>query len=154
MIVALLILHGLLAVTLLGAITHQAISVWLPARRGTESFVGRMRSVSASSYVNAVIVLYLLTATVGATIYPNYRLNVRIVLEQMQLYWQNGSFELKEHFVAVGLGMLPAYWYLWRQPLDNDNARTRAVVTALLALIVWWSFLVGHIVNNVRGFES
>ena len=154
MIVALLILHGLLAVTLLGAITHQAISVWLPARQGVETFVGRMRSVSASSYVNAVIVLYLLTATLGAIIYPNYRLNVRIVLEQMQLYWQNGSFELKEHFVAVGLGMLPAYWSLWRQPLDNNHARTRAVVTALLALIVWWSFLVGHIVNNVRGFES
>jgi hypothetical protein len=22
----------------------------------------------------------------------------------------NGAFELKEHFVALGLGMLPAYW--------------------------------------------
>lgn len=154
MIVALLILHGLLAVALLGAITHQAISVWMPARQGAGSFVGRMRAVSAASYVNAVIVLYLLTATLGAIIYPSYRLNIRIVLEQMQLHWQNGSFELKEHFVAVGLGMLPAYWYLWRQPLANDHARTRAVTTALLALIVWWSFLVGHILNNVRGFES
>jgi len=153
MAVTLLIVHGLLAVALLGAISHQAISVWLPARQGTESFVGRMRSVSASSYVNAVIILYLLTATLGAIIYPIYRLNVRIVLEQMQLHWQNGSFELKEHFVAVGLGLLPAYWYFWRQPLEHDHARTRAFVTALLALIVWWSFIVGHILNNVRGFE-
>jgi hypothetical protein len=153
MAVTLLIVHGLLAVALLGAISHQAISVWLPARQGAESFVGRMRSVSASSYVNAVIVLYLLTATLGAIIYPIYRLNVRIVLEQMQLHWQNGSFELKEHFVAVGLGLLPAYWYFWRQPLDRDHALTRSLVTALLALIVWWSFLVGHILNNVRGFE-
>ena len=29
----------------------------------------------------------------------------------------HGAFELKEHFVAVGLGMLPAYWDFWRQPL-------------------------------------
>ena len=38
MMVALLIIHGLLAVALLGAITHQAIGVWLPVRPGPESF--------------------------------------------------------------------------------------------------------------------
>ena len=153
MIIVLLILHGLLAVALLGAITHQTISVWSPARGTAESFVGRMRSVSASSYVNAIIVLYLLTALLGAILYPSYRLNVRIVLEQMQLFKQNGAFELKEHLVAIGLGMLPAYWYFWRQPLVSDYARTRAVITVMLAFIVWWGFLVGHVLNNIRGFE-
>jgi hypothetical protein len=155
MIIVLLILHGLLAVALLGAITHQTISIWLPMRQGAPSFVGRMRAVSATSYVNAIIILYVSTAILGGIfIYPEYRLSVRIVLEQMQLYWQNGSFELKEHFVTVGLGMLPAYWYFWRQPLAIEHARTRAVMTALLAFIVWWSFLVGHVLNNIRGFES
>jgi hypothetical protein len=154
MIVVLLILHGLLAVALLGAITHQTISVWSPARGNAESFIGRMRSVSAPSYVNAIVILYLLTASLGAVMYPTYRLNVRVVLEQMQLFWQNGSFELKEHFVALGLGMLPAYWYFWRKPLAEEHARPRAVMTAILAFIVWWSFLVGHILNNIRGFES
>ena len=154
MIVALLILHGLCAVALLGAITHQAISVWLPSRQTATSFVGRMRGVSPAGYVNAIVILYLVTATLGAIIYPVYRLNVRVVLEQMQMFWQNGSFELKEHFVAVGLGMLPAYWYVWRQPLAIEQARPRAVMTALLAFIVWWSFLIGHILNNIRGFES
>jgi hypothetical protein len=153
MIIVLLILHGLLAVALLGAITHQTISVWSPARGTAESFVGRVRSVSASSYVNAIVVLYLLTALLGAIIYPSYRLNVRIVLEQMQLFKQNGAFELKEHLVAIGLGMLPAYWYFWRQPLASDHARTRAVITVMLAFIVWWGFLVGHVLNNIRGFE-
>jgi hypothetical protein len=65
----------------------------------------------------------------------------------------NGAFELKEHFVAVGLGMLPAYWYFWKQPLTDAHARTRALLTAMLAFIVWWSFLVGHILNNIRGFD-
>ena len=105
------------------------------------------------SYVNAIIVLYLLTATLGGIIYPSYRLGVRIVLEQMQLHVPNGAFELKEHFVAVGLGMLPAYWYFWKQPLIDAHARTRALLTAMLAFIVWWSFLVGHILNNIRGFD-
>jgi hypothetical protein len=153
MIIVLLILHGLLAVALLGAITHQTIGVWTPAHGHSASFVGRMRSVSAGSYVNAIIVLYLLTATLGSIIYPSYRLNVRIVLEQMQLFKQNGAFELKEHLVAIGLGMLPAYWYFWRQPLAREHARARAYVTLILACVVWWSFLVGHVLNNIRGFE-
>ena len=154
MIVFLLILHSLLAVALLGAITHQTISAWAPASRAAaSSFIVRMRAVPPTSYVNAVIVLYALTALLGAIIYPSYRINVRIVLEQMQLYTPNGAFELKEHFVALGLGMLPAYWYFWRAPQVAEYGRTRAVLTALLAFIVWWGFVVGHILNNIRGFD-
>ena len=36
--IVLLIIQGLLAVALLGAITHQAIGVWLPVRPGPEFF--------------------------------------------------------------------------------------------------------------------
>ena len=153
MTVALLILHGLLAVALLGAITHQTIGVFLPARGNTESFVGRMRSVSAGSYVMAIIVLYLVTMLLGGIIYPTYRVNVIVVLQQLQLNKANGAFELKEHFAAIALGMLPAYWYFWRQPLASEHGRTRAVITAILAFTVWWNFLVGHVLNNIRGFE-
>ena len=154
MIVTLLIIHALSAVALLGAITHQAISVWLPTGKTAGSFVGRMRAVAPTSYVNAVVALYVLTATLGGIIYPSYRLSVRVVLEQLQLYAANGAFELKEHFVAVGLGMLPAYWYFWHQPAAAAYARTRALLTAILAFIVWWGFVVGHILNNIRGFET
>jgi hypothetical protein len=154
MITTLLILHAILAVTLLGAITHQAISVWLPARQTASSFVGRVRAVAAPSYVNAVIVLYVVTAILGGIIYPEYRLGVRVVLQELRLHVPEGLFELKEHFVAIGLGMLPAYWYFWRHSPPEAHARTRAALTAVLAFIVWWSFLVGHILNNVRGFGS
>ncbi len=151
---ALLIVHGLLAVALLGAITHQALSVLAPVRKPAGSFVGRFRAVTGASYTNAIIVLYLLTAIFGGIIYAEYRIEVRIVVEQLALWPQNGAFELKEHFAAVGLGVLPAYWYYWRQPLAVEHARTRAILTALLAFIVWWNFLVGHILNNIRGFGS
>lgn len=150
----LLIVHGLLAVALLGAITHQVLSVWVPARKPAGSFVGRFRGVPSASYTNAIIVLYVLTAILGGIIYPAYRLEVRIVLEQLALAPQNGAFELKEHFAVIGLAILPAYWYYWRQPLAAEHARTRAVLTAMLAFIVWWNFLVGHILNNIRGFGS
>jgi hypothetical protein len=27
-------------------------------------------------------------------------------------------------------------------------------LTSLIALAVWWSFVTGHIINNIRGFGS
>jgi len=150
----LLIIHGLLAVALLGAVTHQAIGVLLPARKTMDTFVGRMRAVSAPSYVSAIIILYMATTLFGGIVYAEYRIAVRVVLEQLDLWKANGAFELKEHFAALGLGMLPAYFYFWRRPLAEGYARARAVITATLAFIVWWNFLVGHVVNNIRGFGS
>lgn len=152
MTTTLLIIHAILGVTLLGAITHQAISVWLPQRGAAGSFVARFRAVTAGSYVNAVIVLYIATAILGGIIYPAYRVGVRIVLQELDLNVPNGLFELKEHFVAVGLGLLPAYRCFWGQPLADDHARTRAILTAVLAFIVWWSFVVGHILHDIQGF--
>src|ERR1043166_7198534 len=98
MIVALLILHALLAVALLGAITHQAIGAWVPLHKTAGSFVGRVRAVPPVSYVNAVVVLYVATAILGGIIYPEYRLSIRVVLQQLRLNVPNGLFELKEHF--------------------------------------------------------
>jgi hypothetical protein len=38
--------------------------------------------------------------------------------------------------------------------LSEDCAGGRKSVTLLLAIIVWANFLIGHIVNNARGFGS
>jgi hypothetical protein len=147
----LLIVHGLLAVALLGAITHQAAAVLAPASKPAGSFVGRFRAVPGPSYVNAVVVLYLVTAVLGGVLYTEYRIGVRTVVEQLGMWPAHGAFEMKEHFAAIGLGLLPAYWYYWR---FTGEPRTRAALTAFLAVIVWWNFLVGHILNNIRGFGT
>jgi hypothetical protein len=150
---ALLILHGLLAVALLGAITHQVLSVWMPAHKPAGNFSARFRAVAGGAYVNTIIVLYIVTFVLGAVIYTEYRVSIRVVVEQMEAWSAHGSFELKEHFAAVGLAMLPAYRYFWHQP-SAEQTRTRNAITALLAFIVWWNFLVGHVLNNIRGFGA
>ena len=102
-----------------------------------------------------MIVLFVVTAFIGGVlIYPSYRLVVRPILVNLRLNGANGAFELKEHFVAIALGLLPAYWYFWRTPLVKEHATTRAVITVTLAAVVWFSFIVGHVVNNIRGFGS
>lgn len=152
--VALLIIHGLLAVALLGAITHQTVSAWLPARKPAGTFVGRFRAVGAAAYANAIIALYVCTFLLGAIIYPEFRISIRGVLDELDVPAVMGSFELKEHFAVVGLALLPAYWHFWRLPLAEANNRTRRALTAILAFIIWWNFLVGHVSNNFRGFGA
>ena len=86
------------------------------------------------------MILFLLTALGGALLYPQYRIDVRTTLEDLQLRPANGVFEIKEHLVALGLGTLPAYWLFWRTPLAADQATSRRYLTWLLAFIVWWGF--------------
>ena len=146
----LILLHGLLAVVLLGGITHQAMSVAWPSRNKT-GIVSSFRAVNGSIYANANIVLYLATATLGGIIYPVYRVGVRTFLENARLMAATGSFELKEQFIAVGLGMLPLYWLLWNRPPESGAKPARIAVTLILCAIVWYGFLVGHVLNNIRG---
>lgn len=150
MFTTLLILHGLIAVALMGSITHQAVAACWPAR-DTGGFVTAFRAVNAARYTNANIVLYLVVFVLGGIIYTAYRLAVSPYLISARLTAINGSFELKEQFAAVALGMLPLYWLVWQKPLEPRYAQARAAITAILCFVVWYSFLVGHILNNVRG---
>jgi hypothetical protein len=52
--------------------------------------------------------------------------------------------------MAMGLGLLPAYWYFWRQPQSTEYAVIRKWVTIFLAVSVWYGFLAGHTANDLR----
>ena len=152
----LLILHGLLAVGLLGALTHQAMAVAWPLPRGQvpADFVGRFRSVAAPRYANAVCVLWVLCFVLGGWIYAQYRISVRIPIEQQEFFKTLGAFELKEHLAVFGLGLLPFYRYLWRYAESAQDLVARKWITVFLGAVCWYTFLAGHVVNNVRGYGS
>jgi hypothetical protein len=151
-----LIIHGLLAVALLGALTHQALAVAMPVRQvaGGPGFVTRFRAVTGPAYATAVCVMWVLTWLAGAWIYTKYRIYVRIPIEQAGYWKTQGFFELKEHAVTIGMGLLPAYWYFWKNARVAEYDSVRKWLTVLLAAYVWFAFLVGHVLNNVRGFGS
>ena len=152
MITVLLILHGLLAVALLGAVTHQALSTRRPNPNGDRpSFMSRYRAVDEGSFQHAIVILFLLTCVGGGFLYPQYRIDVRPSLEDRQLSAANGVFEIKEHFAAIGLGVLPAYLVYWRRPLVPEYAAARRGLTWILAFVTWWNFLAGHVLNNIKG---
>ena len=152
MITAILLLHGVLAVVLLGAITHQAFaaSASRSEPRGY-SFFSRFRKTDGASYSKIVVVLLLAIVALGSTLYPDYRLVVRPLLQAQDLRAANGSFEIKEHFSALAILLLPAYWAAWKQPLAAEYATARLGLTWILALMVWWNFLIGQLLVNIKG---
>jgi len=147
-----LLFHLLAAVALLGALTHQAMSVLMPVRQAAGGFVTRFRAVQGAGYATAVCVLWIVTFLLGAWIYTKYRYEIRPPIEQRGYWKTQAFFDLKEHAVSLGLLMLPAYWYFWKNAKNPEYDRARTWTTVLLAALCWFGFVVGHVVNNVRGF--
>jgi hypothetical protein len=148
----LLIAHGLLATALLGALTHQAMACLTRAVRSAQSgFVERFKTVPAQRYSRAIAVLWVLCFVMGGWIYSEYRISVRLPMEQQAYVKTLGAFELKEHLSVIGLGVLPAYLWAWSH---DTVTNLRRPLTLLLAGLAWYTFVAGHVVNNVRGFVS
>src|SRR5436190_550794 len=131
----LLIVHGLLAVALLGAITHQAMSVLMPVRRvagaaGEPGIVTRFRSVQGAGYAAAVCVLWIVIYIFGSWLYTKFRMYVRIPIEAQGFWKTQGVFELKEHVASIGLGLLPIYYLncaMLNSPLFTYHPSTNRV---------------------------
>src|ERR1700733_15528683 len=107
MVTTLLILHALMAVALLGGITHQTFSAFrTPAP--WMNFVAKYAAVSGASYTNAMVVLYIVTAILGNIVYAPYRLEIRTALEDLNLQMANGTFVTNDAFSPIGVFMLSA----------------------------------------------
>jgi hypothetical protein len=149
-----LFIHLILAVGLLGALTHQAMAAAMPARQAAGGIVTRFRSVPAAGYATAVCVLWVLTFLVGSFIYTKYRIYIRVPIEAGHYYKTGGFFDFKEHVATLGLVLLPAYWFFWKNAQNPQYDNARKGVTLVLAVMCWFLFIVGHVLNNTRGFGS
>src|SRR5258707_9059268 len=129
----LLFIHFLIAVALLAAVTLQAASVLTSARQAAGNFIDRFSPVPAASYAAVIVILYMPQALLAAWMYLKYRLYVRIPMEQLRHWWTLGAFEFKEHIIAMGIGLLPAFWYLWRKPPSADGGVLRMCLTRFRA---------------------
>ena len=87
------ILHGLVAVALLGAITHQTLAVWAPSGVPPRSFFGRFRAVPSAAFANAIIILYLVTALLGAVVYLYFKVHIRMMRDSV-MRRSEGSYNI------------------------------------------------------------
>ena len=150
----LLFIHFTLGVALLGAVTLQSAAVFMPVRQAAGRFIARFPALPTTAFAKAIIALYVPQVLMGMWIYTKYRVFVRIPMEQLGHWWIVGGFDGKEHAVAIGMALLPAYWYFWRPPLNSEYSSIRKWLTVLLAFVVWYAFINGHIANDFRGVGS
>ena len=147
----LLIVHGLLAVALLGALTHQFSSALRTSRPSGSGFLARFSSVPPARYTDAICILWVLGVLLGGFIYAEFRIRVRIPMEQQEFFMTLGAFELKEHLAVLGMALLPLYRLLWKPETPERWMGCRLGITAYLTAVCWYSYLAGHVVNNVMG---
>jgi hypothetical protein len=136
MIVALLIVHGLLAVTLLGAVTHQAMSR-VPKQVAAGPSPSSTGWASMARHTPAIVMLFVVTAIGGGNHIRDAHLDVRTALEDLQMRAASGVFELKDISSRLGSGAADLL-ALWKSPAVPGGRRAR-YLTWLLAFVVWWS---------------
>lgn len=140
-----LISHACTAFVLVGSTTHHG---WLCMR----SILGRAELHKLQrKYATVIVWSFALTFIQGLLIYPTFRVNVRAAWLDANVPLATGFFEIKEHFLAMGL-LLAATIY---------GARFRAEPTALfrmclnvlgilLMLIVWFATITGLVLTIIR----
>jgi hypothetical protein len=63
----------------------------------------------------------------------------------------NGAFEIKEHFAALAILMVPAYRQAWSGASAAELVLNRRALTTLICGMIWWNFLAGHLMNYTAG---
>lgn len=143
----LLILHALLAILLLGSMTHNAL---ITVRYLWGNF-SRVRL--EKRYVQVAFIAYLLTFTLGALIYPNYRYYVRDRYFDLHMPWASHLFDIKEHWAAIGLALFIAF-FLFSRELNPRTDRHwlffYVFLSLTLTLIVWFDLISGLLLSSYR----
>lgn len=143
----LLLLHAAAAIVLIGSTTHNGILAYFHWRGSAR------RRVLQRIYVRIVSWAYLVTFVLGLVIYPPFRVRVRADYLDEEVPLATGFFEVKEHWLAVGLLVLLVYRVLAREvDVRERYAETRLyhLLGVLLMVIVWWSVFTGLALVSIR----
>ena len=143
----LLILHLLVAVFALGAVTHHFWSL----------LAGKAARTRLAKHVKWMAISYPLVWLMGVLIYPSYNVLIRKppvgVLEQT-CRWAVGLFEIKEHVGSIALVMLP-WLVLSARRIDRLSRPERisyVAATWVFTLFVYYAFVSGTLVTAIKSF--
>lgn len=143
----LLVLHAAAAIVLVGSATHNGI---LAVRSLAGSPVRRRLQ---RLYVRILGWAYLATFALGLATYPSFRLDVRAAWLDEHMPVATRIFEIKEHWLAIGLVILAGYWPLSRT-MDitrrSSDARLYHFCGLALAIIVLMATFTGLSLVAIR----
>ncbi len=141
------VLHALTAIVLVGAATHHALVA-----------IGYLRGVFkvrlARIYSATVALTWIVTFVLGLLAYPAFRVTARALYMDRYESWASDLFDIKEHLAALGIPIVLGVFALSRviEPkTDRGLARTYAVMTVMVAAIVWFDVISGLVITMVKG---
>jgi hypothetical protein len=140
---ALVVLHALSAIVLLGSSTHSAAIAVGTLR-------GHARPRLARLHTTVVAVSYATTMLLGALAYPTYRYQVRGLFLDRYAPWASNLFDIKEGFAAIGLPLALGASLLrgFADPDSDRRGRAPYAITALgTAALVWFSTVAGLVIT-------
>lgn len=143
----LLLVHLLIAVFALGAVTHHW---WLLCRR-------RVSRPVLARYAKWMAISYPLALVAGVLIYPSYNVLVRkppIGVLEATSRWAVGLFEIKEHLGTLALVMLP-WLVLSARAYDRLSRLERInyiIATWVFTIFVYYAFISGGLVTAIESF--
>lgn len=144
---ALVVMHALAAMVLIGSSTHHALIAIGYLRGIYKSRLGRL-------YALVVMISYLVTFVLGASAYPSFRYYTRALYLDRYAPWASNLFDIKEHIASLGLPLVIGAWVLSRV-LEPKNDRELlggyAVMVIGVGLIVWFNVISGLVVTLARG---
>lgn len=143
----LVILHTLVAIVLVGAVSHHAIVALRFLR-------GEYRVRLARIYAATTAVTYLATLALGALAYPTFRVDVRAGYLDAHAPWASWLFERKEDLATLGVPAVIGVWLLARalEPRQDRLLLPGYVALVLLTTgIVWFDLTAGLLITMVKG---
>ena len=144
---ALVILHALAAIVLIGASTHHAIIAVGYLRGRFKVRLGRI-------YAAVAAIAYAVTFVLGLVAYPAFRYHVRAIYLDRYEAWASNLFDTKENFAALGLPLVLGAFVLSRVMKPDEDTGVRvgyAAMVVLAAAIVWFSLISGLVITQTRG---
>jgi hypothetical protein len=138
-------IHLLTSVFLLGALTHH---FWLVIKGEVISHAKAVRRFSFWAATS-----FLVCFVWGSFVYPYFRYYVRFLVQDKQAPWATGLFEIKEHWIALGLAILPFYYLSSRtvKELNQRDLRLHQASVVGMNVVVWYSFVVGAVLVYLKG---
>ena len=141
------VVHGAAAVVLIGSTTHNGIMA-------VRQLWGRpIRPNLQKTYVSVLGWAFVVTFCLGLLSYPEFRLGVRAAYLDEAVPTGTVFFEIKEHWIGIGLVLLLGYWPMSR----TIDIRERTVDTMLyhvlgvvMVPIVWMAMWTGLIVTVIK----
>lgn len=144
----LLILHSLMAILLLGAMTHNVLLT-------VPYLWKRYKKVRLEKlYVKVIFVAYSLTFALGAVVYPNYRYHVRDLYFDKHMPWASHLFDIKEHWAAIGLGLVGVFFLLslsFDPRQDRERVLLYVFLSCAITLTVWFNLIAGLWLTALKG---